>query len=253
MEAPVVTRRPATAQRLGKTVARYCLLGHSPPSSLTSQWALGRRTSLALSFSIALASACAPRGTEPTSPRATSQAPLDVLTEPRLVGPDFVWRQKLSASYGDDSFDFEAVLEKSDNALRVLFLTPYGSRALLLEQLGQQVRTEYFVSQRLPFPAHFILGDIHRVFFRGFEGQLPPDGSHTQRLQGEVFHDTWQHGSLVSRTVEFENAEPEKLDQQAGAIAIRYAPGYRPGAVPGQVFLENHRHGYEISIDTLPD
>jgi hypothetical protein len=182
-----------------------------------------------------------------------TQPQADTLTDPTRIGEDFTWRQKLHARYGEDEFDFEAVIEKSGNTLRVLFLTPYGTRALLLEQLGQKVSTRYFVSQRLPFPARYILGDIHRVFFRGFAPEKPTDGAHTHEQGGERFEDTWRRGVIIARTVTPDKGARKGAEPASAAVTIRYTPGYRPGLAPGRVHLDNQRHGYEIAIDTLLD
>ncbi len=195
-----------------------------------------------------------PRQRAPEPPQPIRGAPPDTLVDPRHISPDFLWRQRLHATYGDDSFKFDAVVEKSEATLRVLFLTPYGTRALLLEQVGTQVRTEYFVSQRLPFPARYILGDIHRVFFRGFADPPPAAGTHEQRLGREVFRDTWRDGALVSRVVSLA-PEPEGSHDATGPeprrISIGYSPGFRLGSPPARVRLDNEWYGYEIEIETL--
>jgi hypothetical protein len=189
-----------------------------------------------------------------TNAQATTRAPPEMLVDPRLISPDFLWRQRLTATYGEDSFKFDAVVEKSAATLRVLFLTPYGTRALLLSQVGSEVRTEYFVPQRLPFPARYILGDIHRVFFRGFADRNPTTGIHEQRLGREVFRDTWRDAALVSRVVTLAQepgANASDGGREPARISVRYSPAFHPGSPPARVRLDNDWYGYEIEIETL--
>jgi hypothetical protein len=175
----------------------------------------------------------------------------DTLVDPGQIPGNFLWRQRLVARYGEDTFEFEAVVEKSTDSLRVLFLTPYGTRALLLEQVGHDVRTQYFISHRLPFPPRYILSDMHRVFFRGFAPGAPNHGRHAQLLAGEFFEDTWETGTLVARTVQLPEQGPRASAAQSRKISIRYTPGFRPGSPPARIRLNNQWHGYDITIDTL--
>lgn len=164
---------------------------------------------------------------------------------PRLLPRDLFWRQQLKANHGGHQFEFQAVLENADDRLRVLFLTPYGTRALLLEQVGAEVQSEYFIPHELPFPPAHIMGDIHRVFFRGFAKTPTQDGTFRQRVDAEVFEDTWQHGRLVKRVCwAIRPADTTKK------ISIRYAPGYIPSTPPKTVWLTNGWHGYQIVIET---
>ncbi len=205
-----------------------------------------------LLLGLALCACAAAPNVHPEQPRSAASPPPDTVLDPRQIRGNFVWRQRLSARYQGDSFKFEAVLEKSGNTLRVLFLTPYGTRALLIEQTGHTVRTEYFIPQRLPFSPSHILSDIHRVFFRGFGEGAPNNGQRVQRLDGEVFYDTYRQGALVARVVQQPtDAHSTRIPQQEKRISIDYEPGFRPGVPPHRVRLNNDWYGYLIEIDTL--
>src|SRR5690606_41940002 len=62
------------------------------------------------------------------------------LVDPSTVATDFMMRQHLQGDYGDDEIAFDAVVQKQGDTLLVLVLTPYGSRALLIEQKGLNTR-----------------------------------------------------------------------------------------------------------------
>lgn len=170
----------------------------------------------------------------------------DVLPRPAIIERDFTWRQRLAASYGQQSFSFQALLEKEQDTLSLLFLTPYGTRALLLRQSGADVDTRYFVSQRLPFPPRHILTDVYRVFFRGASGTPRSDGSHRLLVDGETFVERWRGGLLEQREVYAE------ATQGRPAVVIRYRPGTDFQAPAGRVELDNRAYGYRIEIETVP-
>lgn len=191
-----------------------------------------------------------PTPTPPSAVAPVEQAPCDILVDPTAMSRDFLWRQRLTATYDEHQYRFEAVLEKSGPTLRVLFLTPYGTRALLLEQRHEQVHTEYFIPQRLPFPPERILGDIHRAYFRGFDRALPSGGTREYREHGEMFEDTWQGGRLVQR-VATAPGSPARDNSRTKRVAIAYTPGFVPGTPPARVMLTNDWHGYQILIETI--
>lgn len=193
-------------------------------------------------------SGCAHATPPPSASDPVEETPPDAWIDPATMPRDFLWRQRLTTTYGEHRYRFEAVLEKSGSTLRILFLTPYGTRALLIEQAHGQVHTEYFIPQRLPFPPERILGDVHRAYFRGFDGRLPLNGTNEYRDHAEMFEDTWQSGRLVQRVARAAapgNASPEKR------VTIAYTPGFVPGPPPAQVVLTNGWHGYQILIETI--
>jgi hypothetical protein len=126
-----------------------------------------------------------------------------------------------------------------------LFLTPYGSRALLLRQIGTSVETRYFVSQRLPFLARRILPDVYRVYFRGAVDVPRADGVYRLNVDGETFVDTWRGGRLERREV---YADP---DSERPAVLIVYQPDPALEAPNGRVELDNLSYGYRIEIETV--
>ena len=72
-------------------------------------------------------------------------------------------RQKLTATSPKGGGSFEAVLQKQPGTLTLVGLTPYGSRAFLLQQTKGDVQFTKYVPRELPFAPTFLLLDIHRV------------------------------------------------------------------------------------------
>ena len=75
----------------------------------------------------------------------------------------FTLRQKLTATSPKGGGSFEAVLQKQPGTLTLVGLTPYGSRAFLLQQTKGDVSFTKYIPRELPFAPTFLLLDIHRV------------------------------------------------------------------------------------------
>lgn len=208
--------------------------------------------SLALGVLALLAVACA--GT-PRRPPLTEDAYPGALVDSAALPDGVFLRQRIEARFGGRSASFAAVLQVDGGVLSLLALTPYGTRAFLLEQVGQSVRFTRYVDRELPFPPRFILVDVHRALFAGL-GQPPPSAlvehrhEHTHERafvrEGERVTELWREGRLFERRFERLDGEP------AGVIRARYPDGVAPGALPARIELDNGWFGYQLSIRTLP-
>ena len=58
------------------------------------------------------------------------------------------------------------MLQKAPGTLTLVGLTPYGSRAFLLQQTKGDVQFTKYVPRDMPFAPTFMLLDIHRVLDR---------------------------------------------------------------------------------------
>jgi len=186
-------------------------------------------------------------GSRPGGPRAPSADPSSsVFVDTAQIPGDFVWRQRIGVSYGERHESFQAVLEKHGNRLVLLALTPFGTRAFALEQVGTTVTYTPFVDFELPFPPGYILADVHRTFFRG----LPPpsrDGAHEGAGDGERIIEHWALRRLVRR-------EYAPLDAAAStSIVIDYVGGMQGRTPPREIRFDNRRYGYALTITTLRD
>jgi len=163
----------------------------------------------------------------------------------------FTVRQKLKATSAKGGGSFEAVLQKKPGKLTLLGITPYGSRAFLLEQTGGEIQFQSFIPRDLPFPPTFVLLDIHRVLDTWLGP--PPPGGEGQRAdvrRGERVAERWHAGHLVERTFTRVAPDPNAGPAASGVITATYE-GDGPSGLPAHVKLVNPRLGYEIAIDTV--
>ncbi|MCX4247042.1 DUF3261 domain-containing protein [Paraliomyxa miuraensis] len=197
-----------------------------------------RRTTVRLAWGLVvlLAVGCRPKAPPGSYPGE--------LVEPSSVARDFMLRQRAEGSYGEREVAFEAVVQKQGDTLMVLTLTPYGSRAFLVEQKGQEVRVEKFIPRDLPFDPRFILLDVQRVFLKGLPDGPRDDGWHRQRIDDEIVRERWEGGRLHERTYARRDRQPK------GEIVVRYEGGWVPGERPPSIELHNGWFGYRLVLDT---
>jgi hypothetical protein len=179
------------------------------------------------------------------SPARAADYPGELVDSAAL--PSLFLRQRIEARFGDRSIAFSAVLQSDAGVLSLLALTPYGSRAFLLQQRGKTIAFNRYVDRDLPFPPRFILLDVHRTLFLGLPGAPLPDGDHTAVQHGERIVERWRGGRLLERTFERVDGRP------AGRIRIAYQDGMRPPLPPARIDLHNGWFGYQLAIHTLAD
>ncbi len=155
--------------------------------------------------------------------------------------------QRVTATYRGHTLSFTAVVETAHGQLRMIALTPFGTRAFLLEQLGTRIVFKRYVDEELPFPPHFILLDLHRTLFLGIDAPPLPDGERTVIRGGEEIRERFEHGLLVQRSFRRVDGHP------AGTIDIRYRTGLRDLRSPPPITLRNGWFDYTLSITTLPE
>lgn len=170
------------------------------------------------------------------------------LISTELLTRDFLARQQLAGKFGDREFKFEAVLQLRDGTLTVLGLTPFGTKAFVLEQTGTEVRFEPLIDRELPFPPEYMLQDIHRAWFwhvqLPWRDEPPNQPNPSAELAAERVTETWTENGLVRRTF-------ERLDgAREGIIRIDYLGGHRTGRPAKQVVLDNGWFGYRLEITT---
>jgi hypothetical protein len=177
-------------------------------------------------------------------PAGPSLPPRDypgVLEDTHALGRPFLVRQSLHGHYGLREISLEVVVQLANGKLTLVGLTPFGSRAFVLEQDGLATRFQKFVNREIPFDPSHVLNDLHRVFFRGLAGPLA-DGVHGEEREGERISERWRSGVLVERRFERLDHQPE------GAVVIRYSGAPAPVIAP-EVTLENQWFGYTLRIE----
>lgn len=164
------------------------------------------------------------------------------------MGSNFLARQKLRGTFGEQEFAFEAVMQLHGGKLTVLGLTPFGTKAFVLTQTGTEVEFEKLIDREIPFPPEYMLQDIHRAWL--WHARLPwtdappSETAPSVEIAGERVTEQWSENGLVRRTF-------ARLDgQPPGEIRIDYIGGHRTGRPAKQVVLENGWFGYRLEIQT---
>lgn len=169
------------------------------------------------------------------------------LVSPASQPGDFLLRQQLVASFPGGTQSFEAVLQKKGDKLTLIALTPFGTKAFVLEQSGTDVTFTPYLSRELPFPPRFILNDVQRTYFKGLPHAPLSDGWHHEEREGERISERWANGRLMERHF-------LRLEQDPpGEIAVTYVDGMADGRSPPRIEFENGWFGYHLSISTVSE
>lgn len=163
-----------------------------------------------------------------------------------LTGPDFMARQRLRGTARGREVGGEVVLQKQGEALTLIGMTPFGTKAFVAQQKAGETTVQVLAPEgKLPFPPRFMLLDVNRVQFIGLPGAPLADGTHRGELGEERVSEVWQGGALLERRFERADGRP------AGAIVITYEGGMKDGVLPPRILLDNGWFGYQIAVETL--
>ncbi len=196
------------------------------------------RRALALS---ALALACGAR----RPPAMPARANPGALVPTGEIRGDFLMRQRVEAHYPGRDVSFDAVLQKQGDALTLLGLTPFGTRAFVLQQRGTEVSFTSHMPGELPFPPRYMLLDIHRTFFMGLGPPPAGDGERTGARDGDEIREVWRAGRLMERHFRRLDGRPP------GTVDVRYVDGMIGHAPPRTIEFRNGWSGYSLTITTL--
>ena len=182
-------------------------------------------------------------------PRAFAPDPDELLDAEALPGA-FLWRQTVTASWGEgETRSFDAVVQRSGDALTVLGLSPTGSVGFSVVLRGGEVELTNRMPDSFPIDPRFILLDVQRAFYPWLAGSTPrADGTHEGTVRAEQVRERWSDGALEERVFE----RPADDGRPGGTVSIRYewADGAR---APVQTELVNDRFGYRLSIETYDE
>ena len=161
------------------------------------------------------------------------------------LAPDFQWRQRVTATWQDQQHQFEAVLAKEQDALRLIGLGPMNTPGFIITLKGQNIELEKRALKELSFEPRWILLDIQRAFYPWFlEGPLE-SGRREKRVDGEIVRESWQDGTLRERRFSRAGGSPP------GEIVVHYR-GWQPEMLaPRKARLQNGWFGYSLLIETL--
>lgn len=188
--------------------------------------------------------ACAPRGPRGMDP-SQLRYPGELVPASQLAGRgDFVARQSLVGRLGEKEIHGQVVLQKRGAELTLIGLTPFGSKAFVIQQDASGVRAETVMTGALPFPPAFMLLDAHRALFMGLSDGTA-DGEHRGEREGEAIVETWAGGWLLRRTF-------RRLDRRPkGTITIEYVGGMAGEQAPARIVVDNAWFGYRVEISTV--
>ena len=194
---------------------------------------------------IVMLTACSPRPSTPPDPSQMRYPGVLVPAQALAGRADFLARQTLVGRQGEREIHGEVVVQKRGEALTLIGMTPFGSKGFVIQQDASGVKSQEVLAGALPFPAEFMLLDVHRAMFIGlFEG-AGADGSHRGEREGEVIRELWQGGKLLRRTF-------RRLDRRPkGVITIEYVGGMAGERPPARIVLTNGWFGYTIEINTV--
>lgn len=168
------------------------------------------------------------------------------MLSPTAIGQEFLWRQRVTASWGDRVESFDAVLQMHDEQLMLMGLGPMGRPGFIAGLTASGVTFENRSGRSLPFPAEHIMADVQKVFYpwlspvdAGFSGTR--EGAYESLMIREIYTD----GRLDMRTFQRSDA----IDR--GELRVRYE-GWLPGvSAPQRAVLNNAWFGYELTIITV--
>ena len=199
----------------------------------------GGEAQTASRFALVLLCCAACGGPQPTAQHSI------VLSPPSSWGGNFVLRQRIHANFSGREADFEAVVQKSEDQLTMVGLTPFGTRAFVLEQLGTEVEFQSFVDRDLPFPPRYILSDVQRTFVHLPAATEEESGIREHDFGTDRMRDELSRGRLIDRQVSSTD------ETQTVHTSIEYEGGAREHQPPTKVRLVNHRYGYELELVTI--
>ncbi len=202
------------------------------------------KPALALLCSLALAG-CS--GQPVPRPKLTAEMYPWRLRDPSALGRDFLWQQRLTVKVGQREDSLTVAVQKRGNALTLIGLTPFNTKAFLLRQDGGEVQFQAFVNRELPFPPRFVLIDVQRAYMALATDATPAQfGYKSWPLDGEQIDEQYADHQLTERKFRRLDGQPQ------GTVRIRYQ-GRWPGGAPRRVVIDNGWFGYSLTVETLAE
>ncbi len=208
------------------------------------RWPL-RPSGLSLCVALTLILACAtpPRTSFPPQ-QFDAALSARLLSSSQLAG-DQVLRQRLHFRFAEETGVLDAVVQVDCGVLRVIGLSPIGSRLFVIEQRGLEVTLETTTQRQLPFSARNLLLDVQRTYLYPLSDPAPADGRYRHQQGVTTLHETWRGGRLRERVIADSNGE------RKGEIVVSYEGGYASSETPPRVHLDNRLYGYSLDVQTL--
>lgn len=163
------------------------------------------------------------------------------LVDPGELQANFMMRQRITVAIGDRTYSYDAVLQKRGATLTLVGLTPFGTRAFVVEQRGVALSYRATTSAPPPFPPRYMLIDVQRVFLVTLGP--PPSGGDGERVVtrgDDEVRERWRGGRLVWR----------RFRRSSGEATVDYGEGMLGHRAPPIVRYRNDWLGYSLTIAT---
>ena len=179
----------------------------------------------------------------PESGRGLGPGPMLAHT---AVAQQFLWRQRVTASWDGRSESFDAVLQMDGEELMLMGLGPLGRPGFIATLRASGLTFDNRSGRSLPFAPEHIMADVQKVFYPW----LPPipagfTGTRVGEYETLAISETYADGWLLARSFRRSDA----LDR--GELRIHYE-GWQPGLpAPQRATLDNAWYGYRLTIVTV--
>jgi hypothetical protein len=183
--------------------------------------------------------ACGPK--KPSESPVPPVAMRGVLRSTADLAPPFTVQQRIHGKYAGGDATIDCVVQLQDGKLTVVGLTPFGSRAFVIQQTGVEVKFEKYIDRDLPVEPEAVLYDIHRVFFR----QLPPrtsDGVSEGQDEMDLVHERWVDGHIVERRFQSMEGPVNNL------VVVTFSGPPAPVIAP-KVRITSSAYAYTLEIE----
>ena len=183
--------------------------------------------------------------------------PPGVAITPEEIPGTFLVRQKLSGVFGGHYQSFEAALQKTEDTLTVIGLTPFGTKAFVLVQKGREIQFKNYLpkGRSVPLKPEYLLADIHHAFFLpaalgeeagGGWRRLTGHGGELVREEQRRPPSAGESGRRVDRRTFAHSAE-----EGARRVTIEYEGELVGGVFPAVAKLDNGYYEYALRIETV--
>ncbi len=200
-----------------------------------------------LATALLLAGGCGGRPEPPPHRLGTDPYP-GALRPVEAHAAEFLWRQRITARWGkDDARSFDVALQKRDDQLTIVGLSPFGTVGFVLTLGAGRLTFENRAPEPMPFPPRYIALDAQRVFYPWLGPPPAADGPRGGVVDGEEITEVWADGRLVERTFRRQDHKPK------GLIRVTMEGWSEGRATPARAVLHNGWFGYRLEVETLDE
>jgi hypothetical protein len=180
---------------------------------------------------------------KPEAKSAPAYAVAGVLLPSSELGSPFVIQQRIHGQHQGREVTIDCVVQLDKGKLSVIGLTPFSTRAFVIEQVGTEVKLQKFVDRDVPFEPESVLYDLHRVFFRGLPSPQT-NGTHEGNDRGDMVRERWENGHIVERRF-------QSLEGPTPQLVVVTFEGPPSPVIAPRVTITNVAFAYTLTIENL--